>query len=65
MHSVGFYSPLKYLKVVLASLMTIKDQVTKLSYIEDDNDSALNQIATSIQGREANSRNSIFFIFLL
>lgn len=47
MHSVGFYSPLKYLKV-LATLTTIKDQVTKLSYIEDDNDSALNQIATSI-----------------
>lgn len=48
MHSVGFYSPLKYLKVVLATLTTIKDQVTKLSYIEDDMDSASNQIASSI-----------------
>lgn len=48
MHSVGFYSPLKYLEVVSATLTTIKDQVTKLSYIEDDMDSASNQVTTSI-----------------
>ena len=47
-HSVGFYSSLKYLEVVLTTLTTIRDQVTKWSYIEDDMDKALNQIATGI-----------------
>lgn len=48
MHNVCFYSSLKYLKVVLTTLTTIRDQVTKLSYTEDDMDKAWNQIATSI-----------------